>query len=208
MGCGVLGSADSAYIKGMDTDQFAQLAYLGLWGLALAGAALVTFRGRMGQAAQQAAVWALIFIGFIAAYGLWEDMSRNVMGRQSVATDGQIIAPLQSDGHYHLTVDVNNVPVAFIVDTGASQIVLSQSDAQRIGIAPSTLSYFGSAQTANGVVRTARVTLDSVILGDTTDQNIEAVVNSGAMDASLLGMSYLRLYDRIEISNNELVLTR
>ena len=51
----------------MDGDQIARLAYLGVWGIVLVGAALVTFRGRMGQAAQQAAIWALIFVGFIAA---------------------------------------------------------------------------------------------------------------------------------------------
>lgn len=192
----------------MNGDQIAQLAYLSLWGLALAGAVFVTYRGRMGQAAQQAAIWALIFVGVIAAYGMWEDISNDVMGRQSIAQNGQIIVPLEADGHYHLTLDVNDVPVRFIVDTGASEIVLSQSDARRIGIDPNTLSYFGSAQTANGVVRTAFVRLDSVALGDTRDLGVSAVVNSGAMDASLLGMSYLGLYDRIEISNNELVLTR
>ena len=50
----------------MNGDQIAQLAYLSLWGLALAGAVFVTYRGRMGQAAQQAAIWALIFVGAIA----------------------------------------------------------------------------------------------------------------------------------------------
>ena len=192
----------------MDGDQIARLAYLGVWGIVLVGAALVTFRGRRGQAAQQAAIWALIFVGFIAAYGLWEDISQDLMPRQSVVDTGQIVVPRSADGHYHLTLDINDTPVSFIVDTGASQVVLSQADARRIGLDPTDLSYFGSAQTANGVVRTAAVQLDRVTLGTINDRNVDAVVNAGVMDGSLLGMSYLGLYDRIEISNDELVLTR
>ena len=40
------------------------------------------------------------------------------------------------------------------------------------------------------------------------DRNLDAVVNGGAMEDSLLGMTYLGRYDRIEIFNGELVLTR
>jgi aspartyl protease family protein len=192
----------------MNTDQMMQLTYLVLLGAAIGGSAIVAGRSNMGKMAQQAAIWALIFIGVIGGYGLWEDISRDVNSRQSVMDDGQITVPRSSDGHYYLTIDVNDVPIRFVVDTGASQVVLTQQDAQQIGIDPATLSYFGSANTANGVVRTAAVTLDHVALGSIRDSDLRAVVNGGQMEDSLLGMTYLGLYDRIEIANNELVLTR
>lgn len=192
----------------MSTDQIMQLTYLVLLGAAIGGSAIVAGRDNMGKMTQQAAIWALIFIGVIGAYGLWEDISGDVTARQTVTDEGQISVPRSPDGHYYLTLEINNVPVDFVVDTGASQVVLTQDDARRIGIDLETLDYVGSASTANGIVRTAPVMLNDVILGDMTDRNLDAVVNGGAMEDSLLGMTYLGRYDRIEIFNGELVLTR
>jgi aspartyl protease family protein len=116
--------------------------------------------------------------------------------------------PRGFDGHYRLTLDINGTPVSFIVDTGASQVVLSQGDAARIGLDPAGLFYSRSANTANGVVRTAPILLDQVAIEGIMDRRVPAVVNGGEMDTSLLGMTYLGLYDRIEITNGELVLMR
>lgn len=192
----------------MSTDQILQLSFLVLLGAALAGSAIVAGRNNLGRMAQQALIWALIFVGVIGAYGLWGDISQTVAPHQSIAADGTIRAPRGAGGHYHLEIAVNGVPVRFIVDTGASQIVLSQQDARRVGIDPAALAYSGRAQTANGIVTTAPVTLDSLAIGGLTDGPLRAVVNGGAMETSLLGMTYLGLYDRIEISGNTMVLTR
>ena len=192
----------------MSTDQIMQLTYLVLLGVAIAGSAIVAGRNNMGKMAQQGAIWGLIFVGVIGAYGLWEEISNDVNPRQSVISKGEVVVPRSPDGHYHLTLAINGQPIDFVVDTGATQVVLSQRDAARIGIDQGSLNFFGSAQTANGIVRTAPVMLEEVTLAGVTDRNIGAVVNAGAMDASLLGMTYLGLYDRIEIANDELVLQR
>lgn len=192
----------------MSTDQIMQLVYLGLLGTAIAGAFFVSNRDNLGKTLQHSAIWGLIFIGVVGAYGLWEDISRDVTNRQAMITDSQIAVPRSANGHYHLTLNINDQPVRFIVDTGASQVVLSQSDAQRVGIDPASLRYFGTASTANGVVRTAPVTLDRVALGPIIDTQVPAVVNGGQMDASLLGMDYLGRFGRIEIANEQLVLSR
>ncbi|SFS09067.1 retropepsin-like aspartic protease family protein [Yoonia litorea] len=192
----------------METDQFMQLTYLVLLGLAIAGSAIVAGRNNLGKMAQQAVVWALIFVGVIAAYGLWDDVRNDVAPRQAVIEGGTIGVPRSPDGHYHLTLDINGEPVRFVVDTGATQMVLSQRDAARIGLDPASLDYVGRAFTANGEVRTAPVILSEVSLEGITDRGVQAVVNGGAMDSSLLGMSYLRLWDRIEIADNQLVLQR
>ncbi|MFT6076297.1 MAG: aspartyl protease family protein [Yoonia sp.] len=192
----------------MSTDQIMQLTYLVLLASAIGGSAIVAGRSNMGKMAQQAAIWALIFVGVVGAYGLWEDISRDVNPRQALVDGGTIAVPRGFDGHYRLTLDINGTPVSFIVDTGASQVVLSQRDAARIGLDPAGLVYSRSANTANGVVRTAPVILDQVALEGIADRDIAAVVNGGEMDTSLLGMTYLGLYNRIEITNGELVLMR
>ncbi|MFU8824003.1 retropepsin-like aspartic protease family protein [Yoonia sp.] len=192
----------------MSTEQFMQLTFLVLLGAAIGGSAIVAGRNNMGKMAQQAAIWALIFVGVIGAYGLWGDISQNVSPRQTAMADGTVTVPRGAGGHYFLEIDVEGTPVRFVVDTGASQVVLSERDARRVGIVPEDLNYSGMAATANGMVRTAPVTLQEMTLEDITFGPVSAVVNGGDMNESLLGMSYLGLYDRIEISNNTLVLTR
>lgn len=192
----------------MNADQIANLAFLGLLGAAIAGSYFMSQRGNLGKTAQQAAVWGLIFVGVIAAVGMWGDIRNTVSPRQQIDAAGEIVLPRQPNGHYYLTLDVNDVPVDFVVDTGASQIVLSQEDAARVGIDPASLRYLGVANTANGQVRTAPVWLDRISLGEMQDFEVPAVVNDGQMDGSLLGMTYLDSFDTIQIRNGELILQR
>ena len=116
--------------------------------------------------------------------------------------------PRARDGHYYLTLQINGNPIRFVVDTGATEMVLTQADAARVGLDLDSLNYLGRANTANGEVRTAFVRLDQVALGGIVDQNVPAVVNEGEMEGSLLGMGYLQRWGRIEIAGGELVLTR
>ena len=193
----------------MTGEQIGTLTYLLLLGAVIAGWHFVAHRRAMGKLAQQAAIWIFIFLGAIVAAGLWSDIRDTVAPRQAVMQDGkQIVVPMQHDGHFYLTLEVNGTPVRFVVDTGASEIVLSAEDAARIGLASEALVFSGRAMTANGTVDTAPVSLDTVALGGVVDQRVRAVVNSGELPESLLGMSYLRRFSRIEIAGGQLVLER
>jgi len=196
------------YIEIMDGDQIANLAFLGLLGAVIAGSYFVSNRGQLGKMTQQAMIWALIFVGVIAVYGLWGDIRNTVAPQQMMVGESEISVPLRSDGHYHLSLEVNDIPLEFLVDTGASEVVLTKEDARAIGINPDELNYIGSAMTANGSVPVAQVYLDTVELGGIQDANLRALVNGGEMDKSLLGMSYLNGFERIEIRDGELVLSR
>lgn len=193
----------------MDTWDLGSLIYLVLLGAVLIAWLLIHNRQSLGRTLQQAMGWALIFLAVIAAVGLWDDIRRTVVpGRAAVAADGRIEVPRAADGHFYLTLMVNDAAVDFIVDTGASAVVLRAEDAQRAGIDTADLAYTGRATTANGMVRTAPVRLDRIGLGPVSDRNVRAWVNEGAMDRSLLGMSYLERWGRIEIAGRNLVLER
>ena len=195
----------------MTPDDYGSLLYLGLLLLLIGGSYLLASRGRMGQVLTQAAIWALIFLGTIAAYGLWPQIrSAMIPTQQALLTpEGQAVTvPRAVNGHYYLTLRINDVPVVFTVDTGATDLVLSRDDARAIGIRPEDLAYLGMAGTANGTVRTARVTLDEVALEQIVDRDVHAVVTDGELDGSLLGMSYLHNFSRLEIAEGELILTR
>lgn len=186
----------------------ARLIYLGLLGFGILGFFLVQNRNNLGKTAQQGLIWVFLFIGVASAYQLWDDIRRDAArGQMTQIGRGQVAVPVHLDGHYYLTLDINNTPVRFVVDTGASEMVLTQDDAQAVGLNTDALIYSGLASTANGTVRTAPVQLDVVQLGDVTDTQLRAVVNGGEMDKSLLGMEYLQRW-QMQFSNGELVLSR
>jgi aspartyl protease family protein len=191
----------------MTGDDYGRMIYLVLLLIAVGGWMLSAGRRQLGQMAQQAAIWGFIFLGTIAAIGLWSDIRNDVAPRVAVM-DGRIEIPLGRDGHYHLTLRLNDEPVDFVIDTGATDLVLSLADARRIGLDPAALVFSGQATTANGVVRTARVRIPKVEIGGAVETDVPASVTEGEMDGSLLGMSYLTRFARIEITGNRMILER
>jgi aspartyl protease family protein len=186
-----------------------RLIYLGVLLVMVGGWFFMQAREGMNKTLQQAAIWGLIIVGATAGVGLWQDIQRDAgQGRITVTDAGQIIVPRSGDGHYYLSLQINDVDVQFVVDTGATDMVLTKDDAKRAGIDPESLVFLGRANTANGQVRTARVMLRTVVLGNAVDRNIRAVVNGGELGQSLLGMGYLQRWGRLEIANGELILTR
>lgn len=192
----------------MSTDDYGSLIYLVLLGVFIASYFFVSRQESLSELARQGALWGFIFLGVIVSYGLWNDVSRTVIPRQSAFEDGQIEVPRRTDGHFYLTLHVGDVPVEFVVDTGATSVVLTQEDAERVGIDLDTLIYGGTASTANGTVRTARVTLENVRLGPLEEGRVRAFVNEGDLKTSLLGMSYLQRFDAVSFTGGRLVLVR
>jgi aspartyl protease family protein len=187
-------------------DDWARLIYLGLLILFIGGALLVEFSGRASQAMRLAALWAIIFAGAVFLAGVWQDWSAP---RQVVSADGlRIEVPMDSSGHFLLNVEANGQPLRMIFDTGASSIALSPEDARRIGIDPDELAYVGQAETANGTVETAPVTIERLAIGEFVDENVPAVVIRAEIVGSLLGMSYLRRFARVSFEGDMLVLER
>jgi aspartyl protease family protein len=191
----------------MDSADFPRLVYLVILLTAVVGWLIAENRHSLGKTARSMLVWGLIFVGMMAGYGLWGDIRDDIAPRQTVLEDGAGIAvPRAGDGHFHLVLEVNDVPVEFLVDTGASDIVLTLRDAERVGLNPDSLAFLGRARTANGMVETAYTSVDSISLGPVRFDRVGVAVNGGEMDGSLLGMAFLNRFARLEISDNRLVL--
>jgi aspartyl protease family protein len=95
-------------------------------------------------------------------------------------------------GHFQVEARVDGRRLDFMVDTGASQITLRESEAARLGIHPTPRDYTVRINTANGAGRAARVELGMVEVGDIIVRDIPAlVVPDEALSVNLLGMSFL-----------------
>ncbi|GGD98763.1 aspartyl protease family protein [Gemmobacter megaterium] len=192
----------------MDGDDFARVAYLILLGSAVGGWLIVESRGRMGQMARQALAWLLIVVGLAAGYGLWTDFDLRSPQQAVLRQDGQIVVARAPDDHFYLTLDIGGTPVRFMVDTGATNIVLSDHDTDRLGIDRRGLAFLGTAQTANGVIRTARIPLRDIRLEGEPLGDMPAWVGDGPLGISLLGMDFLNRFQKVEMSRDRLVLSR
>ena len=193
----------------MEENDFASLIYLSVLAAVILGSVLATRRGELGRVFRQAGVWLLIFVGVVALVTSWQDIRQSGQSMSfQKSENGSIIIPKEVDGHYHLTLTINDRDIDFLVDTGASDVVLTRQDAARVGFDPDRLDYWGTANTANGTVRLATVRLGTVRLGDILDENIRASVNHAPMEKSLLGMRYLSRFNVIEITKHQMILKR
>lgn len=194
--------------ESLGEDQFQRLVYLSILGTVLVSYALVASRGRALTLLRHLLLWGLLIVGVAAAWGLWDSVRGGAAVIQTAQGDG-IELRRSRDGQFHLTLDIIGPsgiaqPVRFIVDTGATEMVLRQQDAAKLGFAAADLRYLGTARTANGVTRTAQVRLDQVALHGHRAQGVRALVNEGELHASLLGMGYLERFSRIEITRDRL----
>ena len=109
-----------------------------------------------------------------------------------------VVLPADGRGHFFADGQVNGIPVRFLVDTGASMVVLSAADAKRLGIdyrqAPKT-----GVQTAAGTIAAYLVTLDRVKVGTIELVSIDGLVTEQGGAVPLLGMSFL---NRVEMRRN------
>jgi aspartyl protease family protein len=108
------------------------------------------------------------------------------------------------DGHYYVKGDADGVPVEFMIDTGSTRIVLPKQIAERMNVGP--LNFDIPTYTANGVSHDAEITIRKLTVGPYSGNNIPAMVNGGPLDTPLLGMSWLRLFQSIEIENGVMTL--
>jgi pilus assembly protein CpaB len=105
------------------------------------------------------------------------------------ATVGTVRIPVDASGHFYPAVTINGMPVRFMADTGATLVALSLKDAQKIGIDPQSLQFTGKANTANGSVQSASVTLPEITIEGIVLRDVRA--SCCVTGVSLLGMSAL-----------------
>lgn len=188
------------------------LAYMALLFAFIGPSAFSRYRGKGTQLLQHLFLWAVIILVLVAGYAYRHELLQNrviaslIPGQPRVQADGTVEFHASENGHFHIIAEIGGVPVEFLADTGASDIVLSPEDARRIGINPATLQYTRVYSTANGIGKGAPVHLPSLRVGSIVIYDIEASVNDAAMENSLLGMRFFRQLRGFSVENDRLIL--
>ena len=109
------------------------------------------------------------------------------------SASSEIVLPMGRLGHFNAQGTINGKPVSFMVDTGATSVAMSQSEANRIGL-DWKRGRPGLTSTANGPVPIYAINLTSVRVGTVEIANVAAVVVPSDMPMILLGNSFLNRF--------------
>jgi aspartyl protease family protein len=166
------------------------------------------------RGARYAGLWLLVGAVLILGYA-YQDPLKNIalhlrsqiVPGYAVATGERELTISESDGgSYMVFGSVNGAQIRFLVDTGASDIVLDPSDARRAGIDTGALRYDRRFATANGVGSGATVTVDRLTVGAITLSDVPVSVQRAEMGVSLLGMDFLRRLKSYSVQDRKLIL--
>lgn len=111
-----------------------------------------------------------------------------------------------ADGLFYIEARINGAPVRFLVDTGATMIVLTKADAARAGVLPHIAAFNDLASTAGGDTTMARVRLDRVAVAGSLDFDVPAAVAGDGLRVSLLGASWFTQIASLTIAGDRMVL--
>ncbi len=125
---------------------------------------------------------------------------------QSGATVDELIVRAGPNGHFMVDAVVDGVEIRFLVDTGASSVVLTANDAERLGYRLDGLEYSDRYQTANGEILGAPVILPELRIGDLEIEDVRSSVIRAPLSTSLLGMTFLSRLESFEVRDEGLIL--
>lgn len=153
----------------------------------------------------------LLFWVLLMGAGAWWfhgylEAQRNPNAHLANVTVGEgepVVLKRNRAGHFVATGRINDQPVEFLLDTGATYVAVPAELAERLDLESVGSAWFN---TANGRVRGDLTVLDEVSLGGFSAQDVRGSISPGLTgDSALLGMSFLGRFD-IEIRDSRMVL--
>lgn len=208
-------SADAGSLVGLSQMQTAQLIPLLLLLIIFAGG-LFTRRHKASELLGGVFLWSGLFAVAMVTYA-YRDELLGMVGRVAGefqpgvalvdAEAGTATFRRGMNGHFEVNATINGHTTPMIFDTGASAVVLTIEDAREAGVDVDDLRYSVRVSTANGEGRAARTRLDSIEVGGIVRYDLTAfVTEEGALETSLLGMTFLETLERYSVTQNSLEL--
>jgi aspartyl protease family protein len=172
---------------------------------------------RFGDMARNLGLWLVVILGLVAGYQyryeLQDFASRISAGLIpgspiSIGADGKtVMVEKLANGHFGARGAVNDVPVDFIIDTGASATVLTPDDARKAGYDTSKLTFATPIQTANGNTLAAVVVAETIRIGSISRRRVPMFVTAeGTLAQSLLGMNFIGALSGFDVRGDRMIL--
>ncbi len=148
---------------------------------------------------------AIVAFWLVVMAALYVVMDRVRQPRAAVqAADGTLVIPRGSDGHFHVAGSINGQPVLFMVDTGASLVVVTEALARRAGLQGGQATQF---RTANGVRQGRVVQAQSVAVRSFVVSGLSVGVgySGDSVESALLGQNFLQHFE-VQLLRERMVL--
>jgi aspartyl protease family protein len=121
-------------------------------------------------------------------------------------SSGEVLLARSGDSHFYADTEIGGRNIRMLVDSGASIVALTRSDAEAIGIDVDDLPVGGTASTAGGDVPMRMVMLDSVEIEGVKVRDVQAAVIDSDMGVSLLGQSFLSRLAAVNVEGDTMTL--
>ncbi|MDZ4307904.1 retropepsin-like aspartic protease family protein [Allopontixanthobacter sp.] len=125
---------------------------------------------------------------------------------QQVVEGAETRIPMAPDGHFWLSAQVNGVPVAFMVDTGATLTAVSGRVADAAGLEPRRGGIPIRLNTANGSISAQITSIDELRFGTVTARGLDAVTAPNLGETNVIGMNLLSRLKSWRVEDNVLIL--
>tara|TARA_R110000824_G_scaffold19504_2_gene75418 strand:+ start:17720 stop:18340 length:621 start_codon:yes stop_codon:yes gene_type:complete len=182
--------------------------------LVLVGSALFSRRIGFGEVIRTALAWVAIFAVFIVGFSyqheilaVWNRVSGEVTGTNHQLMVGDALRIQQSaDGHFWVDAKVNEHPVRFLIDSGATTTAMTLRTAEMAGIEISKSPFPVVLTTANGSVAAQRGTIQSLQIGNMLSKNLAVVVAEEFGESNVIGMNFLSKLGSWRVAGGEMIL--
>lgn len=173
------------------------------------------FRGNLGAAFGALLFWVAALFVAVAGYSYRFELGRVAARVMAVLVPGtavetgvdEVTVIRRPDGQFVVNASVGTVRMPFVVDTGASAVVLRAEDAIKLKIPLGRLVYDVEVATANGRTLAASVELPRLSIGSLVQTDVKALVaRPGALHENLLGMSFLSELASFTVADDKLIL--
>ncbi len=145
--------------------------------------------------------WIMVFATLIFGYDMYNNYKNNQIAQQMEGVAPSYI--IQKNGaHFYTNAEVNGVSLPFMVDSGATLVVLTKESAIKAGINVDALTEMHITSTANGEKITKTTYVKEMKLGDAVFKDIRIAVSEDGLDQNLLGNSFMKHFSqKVEIGN-------
>jgi aspartyl protease family protein len=193
----------------MKDDKLMYAVYLS----ALAALFIVRFAGQSSKLQMKNfklfIVWGTLFLALLLAYSFGSEiktrLGRELFPSHPTVMGQDLVVKRDISGHFNIMATVNGHPTMFMIDTGATGVLLARDDAAKAGLEPQNLEYIYEAETANGKTFIAK-SHANLTIGNTELEDVRVGVSQHDGD-SLLGMEVLKRFSTIKVEGDELYLT-